>query len=78
MLKIEPFISSLHGFHSDPIGFAVGEYLPLPRSKGGAFPFLLTSMGTPLFCANFVQKQRVLSKQKETPGKNRLTKKEGG
>jgi hypothetical protein len=55
-LKIEPFISSLHGIHSDPIGFAVGEYLPLPRSKGGAFPFLLTSMGTPLFYANFRSK----------------------
>jgi len=23
-------------------GFAGGEYLPLPHSKGGAFPFLLT------------------------------------
>jgi hypothetical protein len=27
--------------------------LPLPRSKGGAFPFLLTSMGTPLLPADF-------------------------
>jgi len=27
--------------------------LPLPRSKGGAFPFLLTLMGTPLLPADF-------------------------
>ncbi|NIQ40105.1 MAG: hypothetical protein GTN81_16205 [Proteobacteria bacterium] len=27
--------------------FAGGESLPLPRSKGGAFPFLLTCDGTP-------------------------------
>jgi len=45
---VEPIIPSLHGFRSDPIGLAGGEYLPLPRSKGGAFPSLLTSMGTPL------------------------------
>jgi len=25
-------------------GLAGGEYLPLPRSKGGAFPFLLASL----------------------------------
>ncbi|UCH01055.1 MAG: hypothetical protein JSU78_03655, partial [Deltaproteobacteria bacterium] len=49
----KPIISSLQGFRSDPIGFAGGEYLPLPRSKGGAFPFLLTSMGAPLLPANF-------------------------
>jgi hypothetical protein len=28
-------------------GFAGEEYLPLPRSKGGAFPFLLTLGGCP-------------------------------
>jgi hypothetical protein len=28
----------------------------LPRSKGGAFPFLLTSMGTPLLPADFRSK----------------------
>jgi len=49
---VEPIIPSLHGFRSDPIGLAGGEYLPLPRSKGGAFPFLLTSMGTPLHTYN--------------------------
>lgn len=36
-------------FLSDPIGFTGREYLPLTRSKGGAFPFLLASMGIPLF-----------------------------
>jgi len=49
---VEPIIPSLHGFRSDPIGFAGGEYLPLPASKGLAFPFLLTSMGTPLHTYN--------------------------
>jgi hypothetical protein len=29
-------------------GFAGGEYLPLPASKGPAFPFLLTLDGSPL------------------------------
>ena len=28
-------------------GLASGEYLPLPRSKGGAFPYLLTLDGGP-------------------------------
>jgi len=49
---VEPIIPSLHDFRSDPIGFAGGEYLPLPASKGLAFPFLLTSMGAPLLSAN--------------------------
>jgi len=49
---VEPIVPSLKGFRSDPIGLAGGEYLPLPHSKGGAFPFLLTSMGTPLLPAN--------------------------
>jgi hypothetical protein len=33
-------------------GSQVGNALPLPRSKGGVFPFLLTSMGAPLLPAN--------------------------
>jgi len=41
---VEPIVPSLKGFRSDPIGFAGVEYLPLPRSKGGAFPFLLASL----------------------------------
>jgi len=49
---VEPIIPSLHGFRSDPIGFAGGEYLPLPASKGLASPFLLTSMGAPLHTYN--------------------------
>ncbi|MDY6862024.1 MAG: hypothetical protein SV062_03440, partial [Thermodesulfobacteriota bacterium] len=39
MLKIGSFISSLYGFHSDPIGFADVEYLPLPSTKGSDFSF---------------------------------------
>jgi len=46
-------ISSLQGFGSDPIGFAGGECLPLPRSvRRRRTPFLPTSMGTPLLSAN--------------------------
>ena len=30
------------------LGFAGGEFLPLRRSKGAAFPFLLTLDGPPL------------------------------
>jgi hypothetical protein len=41
-------------------GFAMGEYLPLPRSKGGAFPSLLTLGGCPAAAAKFVQKHQVL------------------
>jgi hypothetical protein len=33
-------------------GSQVGNVLPLPHSKGGVFPFLLTSMGAPLLSAN--------------------------
>jgi len=50
--QVEPIVPLLKGFRSDPIGFAGGEYLPLPASKGLAFPFLLTSVGTPLLSAN--------------------------
>jgi hypothetical protein len=39
-------------------GFAGEEYLPLPRSKGGAFPFLLTLGGCPTASANVSQGQR--------------------
>jgi len=40
--------------------FADGEYLPLPRSKGGAFPFLLTIGGYPTALSNFARGQAVL------------------
>jgi hypothetical protein len=40
--------------------FADGECLPLPRSKGGAFPFLLTLGGYPTAPSNFARGQEVL------------------
>ena len=40
--------------------FADGECLPLPRSKGGAFPFLLTFGGYPTAPSNFARGQGVL------------------
>jgi len=63
---VESNVPSLHGFRNDPIGFAAGEYLPLPRSKGGAFPFLLTSMGAPLPQQIFAQEQWIPPKSEET------------
>jgi hypothetical protein len=39
-------------------GLAGGEYLPLPVSKGPAFPFLLTLDGYPTSPADFAQGQR--------------------
>ncbi len=36
-------------------GLAGGEYLPLPRSEGGAFPFLLARDGDPNASANVPQ-----------------------
>jgi hypothetical protein len=40
--------------------FAGGEYLPFPRSKGGAFPFLLTLSGYPTAPSNFARGQGAL------------------
>jgi hypothetical protein len=48
------------GFTVTLSGFAMGEYLPLPRSKGGAFPSLLTLGGCPAAAAKFVQKHQLL------------------
>ena len=42
-------------------GLAGGEYLPLPVSKGPAFPFPLTLDGYPTPPADFAQGQRVFS-----------------
>jgi hypothetical protein len=39
-------------------GFTGGEYLPLPASKGPAFPSPLTLDGCPTSLADYVQKQR--------------------
>ncbi len=36
-------------------GLAGGEYLPLPRSKGGVFPLLLILDGSPNASANVPQ-----------------------
>ncbi len=50
---VEPIISSLKMASAVTLsGSQVGNTLPLPHSKGGAFPFLLTSMGTPLLPAD--------------------------
>jgi hypothetical protein len=38
-------------------GFAGGEYLPLPASKGLAFPFLLTLDGYPTSPADYAHGQ---------------------
>jgi len=48
-------------------GLAGGEYLPLPASKGLAFPFLLTLDGYPTSPAIYAQGQRFSPKNKETP-----------
>jgi hypothetical protein len=40
--------------------FTDGECLPLRRSKGGAFPFLLTLGGYPTAPSNFARGQGVL------------------
>jgi len=48
-------------------GLAGGEYLPLPASKGLAFPFLLTLDGYLTSPAIYAQGQRFSPKIKETP-----------
>jgi len=47
-------------------GFAGGETLPLPRSEGGAFPFLLTLEGYPTSPASR-SLTTVFAKTEETP-----------
>jgi hypothetical protein len=49
-------------------GFAGEECLPLPRSKGGAFPFLLTLGRCPTASANVAQGQRCSLETPETLG----------
>jgi len=41
-------------------GFTGGEYSPLPRSKGAAFPFLLTLGGCRTAPSNFARRQGIL------------------
>jgi len=48
-------------------GLPGGEYLPLPASKGLAFPFLLTLDGYPTSPAIYAQGQRFSPEIKETP-----------
>jgi len=48
-------------------GFAGGEYLPLPASKGLAFPSLLTFDGYPTSPANYAQGQQYSLETPETP-----------
>ncbi len=47
-------------------GLAGGEYLPLPRSKGGVSPSCSSSMGTPTLPQTFLRDMRV-HKTEETP-----------
>jgi len=54
-------------------GFAGGEYLPLPASKGLAFPFLLTLDGYPTSSANLAHGQRCSLETQETPILTKLT-----
>ena len=53
-------------------GLAGGEYLPLPASKGLAFPFLLTLDGYPTSPAIYAQGQRFSPNIKETPVKESI------
>ena len=48
-------------------GLAGGEYLPLPASKGPAFPFLLALDGYPTSPADFAHGQRCPLEHQETP-----------
>ncbi len=52
---------------------AGGEYLPLPRSKGGVFPFLLALDGSPTLPQASLRDMRV-HKTEETPRKQFLDK----
>ena len=50
--KFTPLSLCSHALAVTLPGFAGEEFLPLPRSKGGAFPFLLTLGGCPTASAN--------------------------
>jgi hypothetical protein len=63
----KPLSLRLHAFEVTLSGFAGGEYLPLPASKGLVFPFLLTLDGSPTSPADYAQGQRFSSGIKETP-----------
>jgi hypothetical protein len=52
-----PLSFCFNAFEVTLSGFAGGEYLPLPASKGLAFPFLLTLDGYPTSPADYAQGQ---------------------
>ena len=56
-----------HAFEVTLSGFAGGEYLPLPASKGLAFPSLLTLDGYPTSPVNYAQGQQYSLETPETP-----------
>ena len=56
--EVTPLLLRFNAYKVTLSGFTGGEYLPLPASKGPAFPFLLTLDGYPTSPADCVQKQR--------------------
>ena len=56
----DPLSPRFRAFAVTLSGFTGGEYLPFPRSKGGAFPLLLTIGGYPTAPSNFARGQGVL------------------
>jgi hypothetical protein len=65
-----PFASP--AFEVTPSGLAGWEYLPLPASKGLAFPFLLTLDGYPTSPAIYAQGQGFSPEIKESPGQQTM------
>jgi hypothetical protein len=58
--KEDPLSPRFRAFAVTLPGIAGGEYLPFPRSKGGAFPFLLNLGGYPTAPSNFARGHGVL------------------
>jgi hypothetical protein len=46
-MKSSTLSHRLHAFEVTLLGLAGGEFLPLPRSKGAAFPSCSPAMGSP-------------------------------
>jgi hypothetical protein len=67
--KFTPLSLCSHALAVTLPGFAGEECLPLPRSKGGAFPFLLTLGGCPTASANVAQGQRCSLESQRSPEK---------
>ncbi len=65
--KRTPLSLRFSAFEVTLSGLAGGEYLPLPASKGLAFPFLLTLDGYPTSPANYAHGQRCSLETPETP-----------